>query len=63
MRYAHGYKAARVVRWRNLEPCLGDCKVGIIPHRHIFDSKRSIDDEKDDVNAWEDDRFGKTRRI
>lgn len=30
-----GSKAARVERWRNLQPYVGDCKVGVIPHRHI----------------------------
>lgn len=33
--YVYGSKATRVERWRNLQPYAGDCKVGIIPHRHI----------------------------
>lgn len=33
--YVYGSKATRVERWRNLQPYVGDCKVGIIPHRHI----------------------------
>lgn len=40
MQYVHGYKSTRVVRWRNRQPCVGDCKAGIIPRCHI--KKESI---------------------
>ena len=32
--YVRDYKATRVDRWRNLQPCVGDCKAGLIPRRH-----------------------------
>lgn len=33
--YVHGFKATRVDRWRNLQPCAGDCKARVIPRYHI----------------------------
>ena len=35
----HSYKATRVDRWSNLQPCVGDCKVEVIPNRHTKEVK------------------------